>query len=86
MIFTKIVAMNRLRPMVYDMTVRMGNGFRPHGFAAGELVKIDDENEDKIFIVIKEYFDEVVMSPRLQVISANGKVRAYPLAWFTEIC
>lgn len=86
MIFMKIAMMNRLRPVVYDMTMRMDNGFRPHGFAAGDLVKIDDKDEEEIFLVVKEYFDEVVMSPRLQVISASGKVSTYPPLWFTEIC
>jgi hypothetical protein len=65
------------------MSMRMGNGFRPYGFCAGELVMIEDENE--IFIVIQEYFDDIVLAPRLRVITATGKIGTYPLAWFKEV-
>lgn len=75
--------MNRRRPAVYDMSMQMGNGFRPYGFTTGELVKIDDESE--LYIVIQEYFDNIIMAPRLQVITTNGKVGTYPLSWFREV-
>lgn len=65
------------------MSMRMCNGFRPYGFAAGELVTIHDESE--LYIVIREYFDDVVMAPRLQVITEVGKVGTYPLSWFREV-
>ncbi len=44
---------------------------------------IEDENE--IFIVIQEYFDDIVLAPRLRVITATGKIGTYPLAWFKEV-
>ncbi len=53
----------------------------------GDLVTMEKESSrhSDLYIVLKEFFDESSMSPKLQVLNKNGKILAYPLMWFHEV-
>lgn len=60
---------------------------RPYDFSPGNLVMFAGaaKNKKEIFIIVREYFDDLVMAPRLQVLTTRGELVAYHPAWIKHL-
>lgn len=60
---------------------------QPYDFSPGNLVMFagSAKNKKEIFIIIREYFDDLIMAPRLQVLTTSGELVVYHPAWLKDL-